>query len=574
MKKKTVANLVMAAMIVVIAAAGILFAGNILGWFDTDDGTSAVLCDIRGIIRLERDGVSTQVSGETVLRSGDKLTATAGATGKIRMNGGWLTIGQQAELTVDSADSNAFSASLKRGELFANCESAAFLSFGGHQVEIREAAAHISVRTGTQSVSVFAGAVGEAKAGQMTEYMGDTVTVRSVQLESLNDFTIGQIRIANESRELCFSDVMLEKLQADRNQAMQDLIDSQTPTVAPTQPPVEEHTHSYAVALVAPTCTEDGYTEHICACGDRYTNAPTPATGHTWSEWITAREPTTAEEGVQERRCLNCDISEEEALEKLPESHVHNFTEKTVEATCTAEGYVLHTCDCGYGYQDQIVAALEHRYSIWVMEPTCTETGYTVHACECGDVFIDTPTEAMGHRWNEWTTITEATTEEAGLESRYCGECGTSEEREIPKIEVVIAGYVTITIRCDTILDNLDELNPAKAGFVPADGEILPALRVFFYEGETVFDVLVRVCDLYGIQLEYSWSSYSSNYVEGIHHLYEFDCGSESGWMYKVDGWFPNYGCSAYTLTDGELIEWLYTCHGYGTDIGAPSWGD
>ena len=36
---------------------------------------------------------------------------------------------------------------------------------------------------------------------------------------------------------------------------------------------------------------------------------------------------------------------------------------------------------------------------------------------------------------------------------------------------------------------------------------------------------------------------YNSYYIEGINHLYEFDVGPESGWMYKVDEWFPNYGC-------------------------------
>ncbi len=55
-----------------------------------------------------------------------------------------------------------------------------------------------------------------------------------------------------------------------------------------------------------------------------------------------------------------------------------------------------------------------------------------------------------------------------------------------------------------------------------------------------------KVCTAVDIQLEYSWTPiYDSSYIEGINHLYEFDCGKESGWMYKVNGWFPNYGCSA-----------------------------
>ena len=132
----------------------------------------------------------------------------------------------------------------------------------------------------------------------------------------------------------------------------------------------------------------------------------------------------------------------------------------------------------------------------------------------------------------------------------------------------------TITIRCDTIFDNADALEAAKVPYVPEDGEILPVTTVEFTPGETVFQVLQRVCEASERQLEYSWTPlYDSYYVEGINHLYEFDCGFESGWMYKVDGWFPNYGCSAYTLTGGESIVWCYSCNGYGTDVGAPEWG-
>jgi hypothetical protein len=37
--------------------------------------------------------------------------------------------------------------------------------------------------------------------------------------------------------------------------------------------------------------------------------------------------------------------------------------------------------------------------------------------------------------------------------------------------------------------------------------------------------------------------------------------------MYRVDGWFPNYGCSRYQLADGEVVEWRYTCD-LGRDVG------
>ena len=60
---------------------------------------------------------------------------------------------------------------------------------------------------------------------------------------------------------------------------------------------------------------------------------------------------------------------------------------------------------------------------------------------------------------------------------------------------------------------------------------------------------------------------YNSAYIEGIHNLYEFDVGEGSGWMYSVNGWYPNYGCSRYALQDGDVVEWRYTCD-LGYDVG------
>ena len=68
--------------------------------------------------------------------------------------------------------------------------------------------------------------------------------------------------------------------------------------------------------------------------------------------------------------------------------------------------------------------------------------------------------------------------------------------------------------------------------------------------------------------MEFSFSpGFNSNYVEGINNLYEFDCGQNSGWMYCVNGWYPNYGCSRYVVQDGDVIEWNYTCD-LGRDLG------
>ena len=62
-------------------------------------------------------------------------------------------------------------------------------------------------------------------------------------------------------------------------------------------------------------------------------------------------------------------------------------------------------------------------------------------------------------------------------------------------------------------------------------------------------------------------AAYDSAYVEGINQIYEKDCGELSGWMFNVNGWFPNYGCSKYYVSDGDTINWVYTCD-LGKDVG------
>lgn len=126
----------------------------------------------------------------------------------------------------------------------------------------------------------------------------------------------------------------------------------------------------------------------------------------------------------------------------------------------------------------------------------------------------------------------------------------------------------TLSVHCDTILDNLDWLSPEKLELVPADGVIYAAVTVTFYEGESVFNVLQREMKKAGVHMEFKNTPvYNSAYIQGIGNLYEFDCGEQSGWMYRVNGWVPNYGCSRYQLKDGDIIEWLYTCD-LGADVG------
>lgn len=141
-------------------------------------------------------------------------------------------------------------------------------------------------------------------------------------------------------------------------------------------------------------------------------------------------------------------------------------------------------------------------------------------------------------------------------------------EPEDQEIDTRKAYTCTFSIECSAIFNNLKDLDPDKLDVLPKNGIIFPKTTVTFYEGESVYDVLQRICMENNIHMESSWTPiYNSAYVEGIHNLYEFDCGSGSGWMYRVNGWYPNYGCSRYQLAQGDVVEWRYTCD-LGADIG------
>ena len=116
---------------------------------------------------------------------------------------------------------------------------------------------------------------------------------------------------------------------------------------------------------------------------------------------------------------------------------------------------------------------------------------------------------------------------------------------------------VTLSIRCDTIKDR-EKVNR----LIPDDGIILDTTTFTAAEGDTVYDVLIQAIRAEHIPLD-NRGAKGAAYIAGINALYEFDYGELSGWMYRVNGVFPDVGCESYHVSNGDKIEWLYT-----TDIG------
>ena len=148
----------------------------------------------------------------------------------------------------------------------------------------------------------------------------------------------------------------------------------------------------------------------------------------------------------------------------------------------------------------------------------------------------------------------------------------TADEQQAPAESETTAeperSACTISISCATLLDKLDTLPAAVSELVPADGWILAPVQEEFSDAESVLDILLRVAQREGIHLEYAGTAMgNSAYLEGIGNIYEFDAGELSGWMYSVNGEFPNYGCGQYFPQPGDVITLVYTCD-LGADVG------
>lgn len=118
--------------------------------------------------------------------------------------------------------------------------------------------------------------------------------------------------------------------------------------------------------------------------------------------------------------------------------HAHTCTSVVTSPTCTEYGYTTHTCDCGYCYHSNAVAALghdlqsintndvqiyecsrcgyhyidhTHRYFATPIKPTCTTDGYTLSECGCGYCYESDPIAALGHLYDS-------------LKDMVCNRCG------------------------------------------------------------------------------------------------------------------------------------------------------
>lgn len=211
-----------------------------------------------------------------------------------------------------------------------------------------------------------------------------------------------------------------------------------------------DHIAAFTDTVVAPTCTEQGYTHHVCTVKG-CTYAPVDdtfveAAGHKWA-LTTTLPPTCTEKGTQFYKCSVCGATRTEKI--APLGHDLSRCDLKPAATCTQPGRAVGTCArCGVQI-DEVIPAKGHDYSYaeTSVAPTCTEPGHYKGTCPtCGKDYDDV-VPALGHDWGEWVTSIEPTVSTVGYRYHICNRdgCGYREGEDIPKLHTHTwdAGVVT-----------------------------------------------------------------------------------------------------------------------------------
>lgn len=211
-----------------------------------------------------------------------------------------------------------------------------------------------------------------------------------------------------------------------------------------------DHIAEFTDTVVDPTCTDQGYTHHVCT-KKGCTYAPVDdtfveAAGHKWA-LMTTLPPTCTEKGTQFYKCSVCGATRTEKI--APLGHDLSRCDLKPAATCTQPGRAVGTCArCGVQI-DEVIPAKGHDYSYaeTSVAPTCTEPGHYKGTCPtCGKDYDDV-VPALGHDWGEWVTSIEPTVSTVGYRYHVCNRdgCGYREGEDIPKLHTHTwdAGVVT-----------------------------------------------------------------------------------------------------------------------------------
>ena len=240
--------------------------------------------------------------------------------------------------------------------------------------------------------------------------------------------------------------------------------------------------YTFTETVVAPTCTEDGYTLHTCnenpaktykdtpvaALGHQYKEVTTPATcgalgsvdnvcercndkqhvkdlpvtgEHQWDEGVITKEPTATETGIKTYTCNVCQATKTEDIAKV---HNHDYTRlgEIIEGPyCETEGKRWMYCSYEGCNERVLMPVPAIGYHDWDTEhteclkkATCTEKGtMRMHCKRDASHTMTYDYGGTGHIWDEGVITTPPTYDEYGEKTLHCKNCdATMTEKVLP----------------------------------------------------------------------------------------------------------------------------------------------
>lgn len=211
-------------------------------------------------------------------------------------------------------------------------------------------------------------------------------------------------------------------------------------------------THKYrdseTVVVAAGDCTHYRSLRQTCYLCNTVTTVTAKSYSHKIQQQVVA--PTCTDIGYTVFTCSECDVEYRGDFV----DPCHTYEETVVENTCTTDGSIKYDCtSCGHSYTEVVPAS--HKYESTVVAPNCTEGGYTIHTCtECQYTMTDSETEPK-HEWSKVIITKYPTITEQGERYYVCKKCFTKREETQPALgsggldyytvkEVAPQGYVAI----------------------------------------------------------------------------------------------------------------------------------
>ena len=187
-----------------------------------------------------------------------------------------------------------------------------------------------------------------------------------------------------------------------------------------------DHDWGEGVVTKAATCTEDGEKTFTCSRDGATKTEVIPAVGHKWDDGTVTTPATCEASGVKTYKCLNDGCTETKTEEIAALGHNYDDGVVTKAATCTEDGVKTFTCqnDKSHTYTE-VIPATGHDYDDGVVttKPTYTENGVKTFTCHnCGDTYTES-IPALGYTYNE--TVVAPTCTEDGYTMHECVEDAT-----------------------------------------------------------------------------------------------------------------------------------------------------